>query len=407
VIDLLSHFNRWFERDDPLVNVQHLQVLYRASLQDSASNQLALTWADRYRDKEDERYMLLEALTLAIPEGESDETRCVRLFRRLYAQSNSLALMLLLRADMLRWKTQIPGVVKLEKVLAGLLVNWFDVGMLELRPINWDSPASLLEKLIEYEAVHEIQSWADMKRRVAADRRCYAFFHPRLPDVPLIFVEVALAEHMATHVQALLDPSQPISPTQNKARWAIFYSISNTQMGLRGISFGGFLLKRVIDALVDEIPSIKSFATLSPIPGFTKWLGRQSKEALAEMIPQKEKSRHALAQELSGEELAVLIRTAVETGEDEGIKGYGMRVVAHYLRAMHDGEPVDPVARFHLGNGASIGNINWAADRSAKGMAQSCGLMVNYLYEPEKLDANRLRLAEGSPRVSRKVQRLL
>ncbi len=159
---------------------------------------------------------------------------------------------------MLRWRNQVAGLTVLERELEGLLSSWFDVGMLELRPITWDSPASLLEKLIQYEAVHEIKSWEELRHRVADHRRCYAFFHPRMNDVPLIFVEVAFAAQMADNVQILLDPKLRDADL-NKARWAIFYSISNTQPGLKGISFGNFLLKRVVDELLREIPKLKSF----------------------------------------------------------------------------------------------------------------------------------------------------
>lgn len=406
--DLLSHFSRWFERDDPLLSAQSLHSLYSASLKDSAANQFALQWANRYREaNDDERYVLLEALTSAQELGEINERDAVHLFRRFYAQSNCLTLMLMLRADMLRWGAKIADLPQLEQALAALLLNWFEVGMLELRPITWDSPASLLEKLIEYEAVHEIQSWADMKRRVATDRRCYAFFHPRLPDVPLVFVEVALADHMATHVHELLDPTHPVVSTEEKAHWAIFYSISNTQRGLRGISFGGFLLKRVMDALTKELPTIKSFATLSPIPGFSKWLAQQSSADIQAYLLPKNKQTKTKESIPTGQQLMQYLRDATQEEENEELKQHGVRLVAHYLNSLNNGIPVDAVARFHLGNGASLERINWAADKSAKGLDQSCGFMVNYLYEPDKLDANRLRLEAGNPPLSRKVQRLL
>jgi malonyl-CoA decarboxylase len=280
--------------------------------------------------------------------------------------------------------------------------------MLELRHINWDSPASLLEKLIQYEAVHEIRSWDDMRRRVGDDRRCFAFFHPRMSDQPLIFVEVAFSEHIAGDVQALLDPVRPVDGLE-KARWAIFYSITNTQPGLRGISFGNFLLRRVIDDLQRELPHVRSYATLSPIPGFASWLEKQSADEV-----------HAALERLSGQSVdpeedatgvgwvARLRGGAAATADEdvEELRRCGLRLAARYLVNMHNGQPLDPVARFHLGNGARIEHVNWAADLSVRGLAQSCGMMVNYVYEPAQLDDNRAHLAAGKPSVSRKVQRL-
>src|SRR5690606_457349 len=283
---LLARLGRWLERDH-LPDPEALRALYEASLTDGGANQLARQWSDRYRAAgADERCALLACLVRAGVDIEPRGDRGARLFRRLYAQSDRLELMVELRADMLRWRNQVAGLSVLEQELAALLSNWFDVGMLELRHINWDSPASLLEKLIRYEAVHEIRSWDDMRRRVAADRRCYAFFHPRMSDVPLIFVEVAFDGQMASNVQDLLDPSRPVDGL-DKARWAIFYSISITQRGLRGISFGNFLLKRVIEELLDELPQLKTFATQSPIPGFADWLRRRSGEEIQALLADK------------------------------------------------------------------------------------------------------------------------
>lgn len=403
---LLERLGRWLDRDQ-LPDIEALGRLYTASSKDNAANDLARSWADQYLAAgADERRSLLAALVRA---GiESDTPQKEQLFRRLYAQSDRLGLMVELRADMLRWRNQVAGLAELEQPLARLLSNWFDVGMLELRHINWDSPASLLEKLIQYEAVHEIRSWDDMRRRVADDRRCYAFFHPRMSDQPLIFVEVAFSEHIAGDVQALLDPVRPVDGLE-KARWAIFYSITNTQPGLRGISFGNFLLRRVIDDLQRELPHVRSYATLSPIPGFASWLEKQSADEV-----------HAALERLSGQSVdpeedatgagwvARLRGGAAATADEdvEELRRCGLRLAARYLVNMHNGQPLDPVARFHLGNGARIEHVNWAADLSVRGLAQSCGMMVNYVYEPAQLDDNRAHLAAGRPSVSRKVQRL-
>ncbi|HUH41448.1 MAG TPA: malonyl-CoA decarboxylase family protein [Castellaniella sp.] len=400
---ILTRLARWLERDH-LPSQDELRPLFEATLTDMAANRLAKQWGQRYLAADgDERRSLLAGLVRAGVELEPRDDKGLRLFRRLYAQNDNLNLLVDLRADMLRWRNQVAGLGTLEQELRNLLSNWFDVGMLELRHINWDSPASLLEKLIQYEAVHQIQSWEDLRRRVADDRRCYAFFHPRMSDVPLIFVEVAFSEHMADNVQALLDPATPMDDL-GKARWAIFYSISNTQPGLRSISFGNFLLKRVIDELLIELPRLKSFATLSPIPGFVAWLERQDAAAVHDLVADKA-DRQAMADDpKAGQAWVERLRTQAQGKASDAVRKTGLRLVARYLTTLKNGQPIDPVARFHLGNGARIERINWAADVSVKGLAQSCAMMVNYSYEPDRLDDNLARLAAGKPRVSRAVQ---
>lgn len=395
---LMARLSRWLERD-PLPEPEQVELLFTARLTDVAANRQAKQWSDRYlaSDPKDRRAML-GSLAQASAGLEPREDLGLRMFRRLYAQAESLNLLVELRADMLRWRKQISGLSVLERELEGLLTAWFDVGMLELRPITWDSPASLLEKLIEYEAVHEIRSWEELKHRVAGHRRCYAFFHPRMKDIPLIFVEVAFAPQMAGNVQVLLDPQIPAEDT-GKARWAIFYSISNTQPGLRGISFGNFLLKRVIDELLREIPRLKSFATLSPIPGFADWLAKHDGNALQALLTDKNDKQQALDDPEAGLKWVERLRLAAAGQASDAVQRTGLRLVVHYLKTMKNGQPIDPVARFHLGNGARIERVNWAADCSAKGMAQSCGMMVNYLYELDQLDDNLALLAQGKPKL--------
>jgi len=395
---LMARLSRWLERD-PLPEPLEVQALFAARLTDVAANRQAKQWSARYLASESkDRRAMLAGLVQAGSGLEPREDLGLRLFRRLYAQAESLGLLVELRADMLRWRKQVAGLGVLERELEGLLTAWFDVGMLELRPITWDSPASLLEKLIQYEAVHEIRSWEELKHRVAGHRRCYAFFHPRMKDVPLIFVEVAFAAQMAGNVQVLLDPQVPADDT-GKARWAIFYSISNTQPGLRGISFGNFLLKRVIDELLRELPRLKSFATLSPIPGFADWLGKQDGGAMQAMLTDKADRQQAQDDPGAGLKWVGRLREAAAGQASDAVQRTGLRLAVHYLKTMKNGQPLDPVARFHLGNGARIERLNWAADCSAKGMAQSCGIMVNYLYELDQLDDNLALLAEGKPKL--------
>lgn len=401
---LLARLSRWLERDQ-LPRESEIGSLYKAKLTDVAANKLATQWGARYQAADGpERCSLLAGLVQAGVGLEPRGDQGLRLFRRLYAQTDNLQLLVELRADMLRWRNQVAGLSMLEHELESLLSSWFDVGMLELRPINWDSPASLLEKLIQYEAVHEIRSWEDLRRRVASDRRCYAFFHPRMNGVPLIFVEVAFSQQMADNVQVLLDPDdRAVDP--GKMRWAIFYSISNTQAGLRGISFGNFLLKRVIDELLREFPRLKSFATLSPIPRFADWLGKQDGAAMQALLRDKDDRLAAQDDPEAGAKWVERLRAAAADADHaDSVRRSGLRLAAHYLKSMKNNQPLDPVARFHLGNGARIERVNWAGDTSAKGLAQSCGIMANYVYELDQLDDNLVQLTAGRPRVSRSIQ---
>ena len=400
---IMARLGRLWDRDRLPADAD-IRPLFEARLTDVAANRLAAGWRQAYRaaDARDKRAMLASLARVGAaldPRGDL----AARLFKRLNAQPDGLRFLVELRADMLRWRKQVAGLQALDKDLEGLLSAWFDVGLLELRPLTWDSPASLLEKLIIYEAVHEIRSWDDLRHRVAPDRRCYAYFHPQMPDVPLIFVEVAFAAQMAGNVQALLDPASPAQDL-DKARWAIFYSISNTQPGLRGISFGNFLLKRVIDRLLEELPKLKSFATLSPMPGFADWLARLPAAEVAAIVHDKAGAQ-AGPRAPDGARWAARLARAARGKPSDVIQRIGLRLAARYLLTLKDGQPVDPVARFHLGNGARIERLNWAADLSDKGLRQSCGMMVNYLYELDQLDANLALLGAGKPRASRGIAR--
>jgi malonyl-CoA decarboxylase len=406
---------------------EQLRRCFDARLTDVAANEAAREWRDRYAAAAaDVQLAMLGILAdVAAEAGTSDSSRGsgsqltqalsnarIRFFKRLNGleAGGGLRFLLGLRADMLRARKQFPALKLLDEDLEGLFSNWFDVGLLELRRISWDSPASLLEKLIVYEAVHEIASWADLRNRLDSDRRCYAFFHPRLPQEPLIFVEVAFVPEMAGNVQALLDETAPLEDL-SKVRWAIFYSISNTQTGLRGVSFGNFLLKRVVEEIQTEFPKLKQFATLSPIPGFADWLRKQSAENLNEVFSTRALARHrsALGEDAGGAAWLTWLQSD-DADESEGAirQSIGIGVAAHYLAKVRDGDlPADPVARFHLGNGAQMERLNWRADASKKGKAQSCGMMVNYLYELDALDDNLAQLGEGKPRLGRGIARLL
>lgn len=277
-----------------------------------------------------------------------------------------------------------------------LLTSWFNRGFLELRHIDWDTSAAILEKLIRYEAVHEIKGWDDLRRRLATDRKCFAFFHPAIPDDPLIFVEVALVHGLADSVQALLAPEIDETAPE-KANTAIFYSISNCQSGLKGISFGNFLIKQVVEELKREFPKLRQFATLSPIPGFMGWLRTR----------QKSKSDDA---DIAATVLAAMsdddwIDDAEKVAE---LKKPAMMLCARYLATCKRGKsPLDPTARFHLGNGAQLERLNWLGDTSSKGLRQAGGMMVNYAYHLDDIERNHEALMnDGKIAVSKSVMQL-
>src|SRR5438874_188176 len=278
--------------------------------------------------------------------------------------------------------------------LRDLLANWFDIGFLELQRITWDAPASLLEKLMAYEAVHEIRGWTDLKNRLEADRRCFAFFHPRMPDEPLIFVEVALVSGIAGNIDTLLDEAAPIGNPQ-AADTAIFYSISNCQQGLVGISFGDFLIKRVVDALAGELPRLKTFATLSPLPGFRAWLAAEAQGG-GLLLPAEAKTLEALgAGGVKNADDALLHLLDRSDWVDDpkiaaALREPLLRLCARYLLYARTprGRALDPVAHFHLSNGARVEQLDWLGDRSPKGLQQSAGIMVNYLYRLGDIEAN-------------------
>lgn len=313
-----------------------------------------------------------------------------------------------LRAQLLLEAPDDPGLLALDGELESLFSSWFDVAFLELRRICWDSPASLLEKLIQYEAVHDIRGWSDLKNRLDSDRRCYGFFHPRLPNEPLIFVEVALLDALPQTIAPLLDESA-VAADIHKAQCAIFYSISNTQRGLHGVSFGDSLIKQVVETLKQEFAQLKVFATLSPAPGFRHWLDQHATRMFDRLDA---KARATLAAELAKPDptqadLLAAAERAASLDEKSALRHWLLKCAAHYLgHELRHGRPVDPVARFHLGNGARIERINWGGDWSDKGLQQSYGMMVNYLYDPKLLDRHRSQFANGKMALSSQVRGL-
>jgi len=294
------------------------------------------------------------------------------LFRRLNMAPGSTRMLVNMRRDVLDETRAHPQWTAIAADLEHLLASWFNRGFLSLQRIDWTTPANILEKLIQFEAVHAIQGWSDLQRRLQADRRCYGFFHPALPGEPIIFIEVALTHGMSAQVQPLVDPLSPISDP-SEADTAIFYSITNCQAGLRGVPFGSFLIKRVAEDLAAEFPRLRKFATLSPIPGFRSWLKQVSGNPrvaaiLAKLEGTTWRDDKARTDEL-GEELEPLC--------------------AYYLTHAKNGrEPLDPVARFHLRNGARLERMNWLGDTSALGMERSAGWMVNYVYRLDDVERN-------------------
>jgi malonyl-CoA decarboxylase len=310
----------------------------------------------------------------------------MRLLTKFNALPEGTRFLIDMRAHLLALNSRDPRLQALDADFRHLLATWFDVGFLRRARLTWDSPASLLEKIIAYEAVHEIRSWQDLHHRLDGDRRCYAFFHPSLPDEPLIFLQVALVEGLAGQIAPLLDEKGP-TVARGRADTAIFYSITNTLYGLRGITFGNFLIKQVVDDLARDLPNLKQFATLSPLPGLRGWLEGEPPGAWLD-----DRQQRALLEAVPAADVAAALADpdwlqdpAVIALLEEPL----VRAAARYLTARGaDGLPLDPVARFHLGNGARIERINWLADRSPRRLAQSAGLMVNYLYDRPEIEQN-------------------
>jgi malonyl-CoA decarboxylase len=323
------------------------------------------------------------------------EPRRQELFRRINVSPRGTETIVNMRRDLLAMTVEDARLEAINADLVHLLASWFNRGFLELRRIDWRTPALILEKLIAAETVHEIHGWTDLRRRLASDRRCFAFFHPALPDEPLIFVEVALTQGIATAIQPLIDVT--VEPREGlKPDTAVFYSINNCLVGLRSISFGAFLIKQVVQELESEDLRLKNFVTLSPIPGFREWLSLQ-KPPLAPWEALPRLNGHASPEKIPAMDAADPHREALRSA------------CAMYLTSRRsDGRAIDPVAAFHLNNGASVERINWMGDASEKGWKQSFGLMANYSYRPQRIERNHEQyVKQGRVAVSDDVRKLL
>ena len=299
------------------------------------------------------------------------------LLRRLNRAPGGTAAILRMREHLIACARELPELEAADLDFHHLLSSWFNPGFLRMEQVSWRTPADLLERIIAHERVHQIQGWDDLRRRLQDDRRCFAIFHPVLPAEPLIFVEVALTQAMPDAIGPLFDAAGAVQDPK-AARVAVFYSISNCQPGLRGVSLGNFLIKRVVDRLSAEFPRLNRFCTLSPVPGFARWLEQRAPAAAG-------------------------------NGAAEGAKAELLRLCAEYfLGPGHGGgRTPDPVARFHLSNGARLERINWAANRSPRGMREPLGLMVNYLYDPARIERNHELFVAGRNVASRAVRTLL
>lgn len=341
-----------------------------------------LAAVDRYR--EDAALENLWSINRAV------EAPRQKLFRRINMAPEGTRTLVAMRGDLLRALPSNPALRGVDSDLRHLFISWFNKGFLELRRIDWSSPASVLEKIIDYEAVHEINGWDDLRSRLREDRRCFAFFHPALENDPLVFVEIALTKEVPEAMEPLLVQERE-APLDEHLNTVVFYSISNCHPGLAGVSFGNFLIKNVVEELRKEIPTLKTFVTLSPVPGFRQWLRDYELEKL---LP---------------EALVDRVREPVGKVVDAEVYDALRKMCAYYLLKVKSGQlPKNPVARFHLGNGAQLYGLHGGADLSQKGRDQSAGFMVNYLYDLPRIEENHeAYFDKGKIAVSKSVSRLL
>ena len=359
------------------------EAFFRRLLTDfDVDRERLLAAVDAYR--EDDDYAQLADIARSV------EAPRQKLFRRINMAPDGTATLVAMRGHLLKLLREHPELRPVDADLKHLFISWFNKGFLELRQISWDSPAAVLEKIIDYEAVHEINGWDDLRSRLRGDRRCFAFFHPALHNDPLVFVEIALTDALPDAIAPLLrQEREPVQPEQ--ASTVVFYSISNCHPGLAGVSFGNFLIKNVVEELQREMPWLKTFVTLSPVPGYRKWLLQTDLDGLVD------------------EDLAGAVREPVGSVIRSEVYDAHVKLCAHYLLNAKSGDlPRDPVARFHLGNGARLHRVHSGADLSAKGREQSAGIMVNYLYDLSKIEVNHEAFFDqGTVSASRSVLRLV
>ena len=329
------------------------------------------------------------------------EARRQELFRRLNLAPGGTERLVRMREDVLAAAVVHPELDTVDADFQHLFASWFNRGFLSLKHIDWNTEAAVLERIIRYEAVHEITSWDDLRRRIDPDdRRCFAFFHPQLPGEPLIFVEVALARDVPDAIAPLLAAERrPIAA--RRATTAVFYSISNCQDGLRGVPLGNFLIKQVVDVLKRELPNLRNFVTLSPVPGFMGWLRRERNARTSSWLTDEERRLLVAIDDPAWPQVAAQARN---------LRPVLNAALAEYLLRARDGKgrPIDPVARFHLNNGARLERVNWLGDVSDKGLQQGAGFMVNYLYDVAQIERNHEAFArEGRVVATRAVERAL
>lgn len=355
--------------------------------------------AQRYVDKADDESLVT---LFKVVEPARQE-----LLRRINRAPEGTQTIVHMRERLLEHIKTKSGLKAVDADMQHLLNSWFNPGFLELHEITWSSPALLLEKIIQHESVHAIDGWDDLRRRLQPDRRCFAFFHPQLPAEPLIFVEVALVSAISKEVGPLLDKKSE-SLDSKKFKTAIFYSISNCQPGLRGVSLGNFLIKRVAEKILQDIPSVKTFCTLSPVPGFNKWLEALPDSAALSALEDK-KGRVASALKIIFKEGDWSKRISKgwmpETASPQE-KAALMYLCFVYLTQFVHTASGDAVAKFHLANGAKLHDINWAADLSKKGLTQSSAIMVNYLYELDAIEDNHEKFIKKQVVFSRSLSSL-
>ncbi|MBU3727097.1 malonyl-CoA decarboxylase [Polynucleobacter sp. MWH-UH24A] len=336
------------------------------------------------------------------------------LLRRLNRAPGGTAAVVEMRRDLLTLLNKKPELMGLDYDMRHLLSSWFNPGFLKMHRVDWKSPAEILEKIIAHEAVHAIDGWDDLRRRLQPDRRCFAFFHPQLPDEPLIFVEVALLPEIPVAIMPLVDKKSTPVEQSNQFKVAAFYSISNCESGLRGVSMGNFLIKRVAEQLHAEFPGLKTFVTLSPIPGLMEWI---TAGAHLGDLPSSDKIKPAVRKarddalellKLNGSNWMDKLGKAWHPDQcSEREKAAFMALTAIYLTTVTPSRDGNPVAKFHLGNGAKLHQINWAGDLSKNGLRQSAGLMVNYLYDLSSVEENHERFVNGEMIYSRSVSKLM